>query len=924
MNDERKHPPEVDPEAETSAPRRVVGAEPELVDADTVQRPRSKDEGEPQLIDADTVQRPRGAAAGDPGLADADTAERAAHRPSTDDPLAALLREIARTPEVAAPPLPPGTKIGPFVVDRRVGRGGMGEVYAALDRRLDRRVALKLIRRERSTDRERRKRFLSEASIAAKIHHPRVATIFEAGESDGQLYLAMELVEGGPLSRKHRPPRAQAEDILRKVAEGLAAAHDKGVVHKDLKPENILVDAAGAVKVVDFGIASLVDDGGMSRAEFAGTLPYMSPEQLRGEPLTAASDIFTYGIVAFELLVGERPFAGESPAERLEAIARGTDVESRLAGHASPEMAKVVAACLATSPNQRPADGKALVALIASLSERQRRRRVLGIAAVPLAAALLVVGILVVKLEQAEADLPPAVASIPTVSDDRFIQARFRSAVESFYAADPEAAVRILVEVLAAAPQDPYALLLLALSGGAAEAGMTERALKARLAEATATLDDGEAWVRVIGRAMLKGQSQAGAKFVDLDDDELATLRGAFEEQREDTFARVLIATHYPWKDAVDEQVALLDAVLVDEKKLAVVYHRKASVLARSGRFEEAVATIRDGLAYLPEQPALKLLELDILAEEMPPEELRRRLDEAVARQPMNPMPRIMLANLQLETGDVEGWRSTTQRLVDLEALSRWGVRALLITALIAAAQGYFDDAASIIEKIDVAARRASAASELGGFGGRLAAVDLIAHRHGDALRIADLLSAVDARYLEDGDIRRFRAEAKKIRAVVAARRGALDEARALRVELAAEGGESFPTPPGKAAILAEIDFELALKERRFDDADSATAEAKGPSGEGFVDETRTLLRDALVEHARRGDTAGPRWKLVESREEECLARRLPWEQECRAWHGFAISEALRHVEDEAERESLKARLLRLMPGLASPLSDDG
>ena len=227
-----------------------------------------------------------------------------------------------------------GQRIGVFELQAPLGAGGMGVVYRALDTRLNRSVAIKFLSEELA-DEAARRRFQREAQTASSLNHPHILTVHDAGEFEGRQYLVTELVEGGTLKNwTQGTPRdsRQTLELLTGVADGLAAAHEAGILHRDIKPENILITRNGYAKLADFGLAKLQNDaashgsaptrtGAPTRAGvIIGTIPYMSPEQASGRPLDARSDIFSFGTVLYEALAGYRPFTGSSELEVLQAI----------------------------------------------------------------------------------------------------------------------------------------------------------------------------------------------------------------------------------------------------------------------------------------------------------------------------------------------------------------------------------------------------------------------------------------------------------------------------------------------------------------------------------------------------------------------------------------------------------------------------
>jgi len=208
-------------------------------------------------------------------------------------------------------------KIGRYKILGELGRGAMGIVYKAEDPNLDRLVALKTIILEEDSDgrKEYQKRFMLEAKAAGKLHHPNIVTTFDCGEHEGMAYLAMELIEGTDLRarvQKESIPAAEAVEIARQAAEGLAFAHARGVVHRDIKPGNIMLNGGGQVKIMDFGLARMrMADYKTTTGMVLGTPRYMSPEQISGQPVDQRSDIFSLGIVLYEMLTGTRLFSGE-------------------------------------------------------------------------------------------------------------------------------------------------------------------------------------------------------------------------------------------------------------------------------------------------------------------------------------------------------------------------------------------------------------------------------------------------------------------------------------------------------------------------------------------------------------------------------------------------------------------------------------
>ena len=223
----------------------------------------------------------------------------------------------------------------------------MGEVYRARDPRLDRDVALKLLPVSAGADAAARDHLLREARLAASLNHPHICTIYEVGESNGQAFIAMELVDGRQLSNVIPSDGLPLESVVRygmQIADALGHAHDRGVVHRDLKGANVLVTTEGRAKILDFGIATRHEPHNQDATQtsgldqpgvVAGTLPYMAPEVLRGEGADARSDVWALGVLLYEMATGRRPFRAPTSAELTSVILRDAPPPSRLARRAA-------------------------------------------------------------------------------------------------------------------------------------------------------------------------------------------------------------------------------------------------------------------------------------------------------------------------------------------------------------------------------------------------------------------------------------------------------------------------------------------------------------------------------------------------------------------------------------------------------------
>src|SRR5579871_4190658 len=286
-----------------------------------------------------------------------------------ESPAAEHIRAASGT-TVADTILTVGTRVGPYEVTALLGAGGMGEVYRARDTRLNREVALKFLPASFSGDPERLQRFAQESRAAAALIHPNILSIFDIGDDRGTPYVVSELLEGETLRERLRngplSSTRKAIEYAQQVARGLAAAHEKGIVHRDLKPENLFITDDGRVKILDFGLAKFTrpelsesaDAPTMQVATEAGmvmgTVGYMSPEQVRGKPADARSDIFAFGAILYEILSGKRAFHGDSTADTMSAILKEDPPDlSETNRNISPALERIVRHCLEKNPAER-------------------------------------------------------------------------------------------------------------------------------------------------------------------------------------------------------------------------------------------------------------------------------------------------------------------------------------------------------------------------------------------------------------------------------------------------------------------------------------------------------------------------------------------------------------------------------------------
>jgi tRNA A-37 threonylcarbamoyl transferase component Bud32 len=345
------------------------------------------------LVRAAGAERPEGLASSDPSGTEAD-------------------------PEALAP----GARVGRYVVQRLIGRGAMGAVYAASDPDLDRKVAVKLLRADALSDAARRRtraRLLREAQAMARLSHPEVITVYDVGAFGNELFVAMEYVEGETLRHwRDARPRAPAEilAVYERAGRGLAAAHEAGLVHRDFKPDNVLIGRDGRVRVTDFGLARSVDDQeAASEVEdvtsseaivltttltrtgtLVGTPAYMAPEQLRGGAADARSDVFSFCVALYESLYGERPFAGSTLPGLRAAIEQGTVRAAPVLTSVPAGIRGVLLRGLRAAPDERWTSMRALLDAFGEASAAPRRRR-LTVGAAAGAIGLLLVAVVVAR-----------------------------------------------------------------------------------------------------------------------------------------------------------------------------------------------------------------------------------------------------------------------------------------------------------------------------------------------------------------------------------------------------------------------------------------------------------------------------------------------------------------------------------------------
>jgi eukaryotic-like serine/threonine-protein kinase len=275
-----------------------------------------------------------------------------------------------------------GQTLNHYRIDGLIGQGGMGVVYRAHDLRLQRPVAIKVLPSELTADPVRRKRFLLEARTAARLIHPAIAQVYDVDEQAGTIFIAMELVEGQTISsliQNHQLDLLGTIEVGIQICAGLAKAHESGIVHRDIKPANVIQTPEGHIKILDFGLAKLLDGAWVTGPDAGGihdvstltqtqvgivkgTPAYMSPEQIKGDPIDARSDLFSLGIMLYEMATGEVPFVRKTPTEVMQAIAFAKTPPMRSAKANLPDQfQRIVARCLEKDPADRYPNARAML-----------------------------------------------------------------------------------------------------------------------------------------------------------------------------------------------------------------------------------------------------------------------------------------------------------------------------------------------------------------------------------------------------------------------------------------------------------------------------------------------------------------------------------------------------------------------------------
>lgn len=601
-----------------------------------------------------------------------------------------------RAPMPAAP-----RTIGPFTLQDRLGAGGMGEVYRAVDTRLGRAVALKLLPEEVCAHPKRRARFLREARAAAATTHRSIATIYEVGESGTQLYLAMELVEGQTLRPLVREGGLSVEEVLgivRDIAAGLAAAHAAGVVHRDLKPDNIMRTPRGEVRILDFGLArssaALPEDAASGEdgaaltqeGQLLGTPGYMSPEQALGEPVDARADVYALGVVAWELLAGRILWRGPTPMARVVAPVREAPPSlAEIRADVPPDVLAFLDRCLAREAEDRYADGaEALAALeaMAALAPTPPPASAVAVgqtaplldpaastvsgvnaafapkpagrrAGVWIGAALALAVAALATWWWSRPKVPPSLRNLPQVSESAEGQAAFAEVVQAHYDRD---AKRVLQKVQLARSRGASGPLLDVLEALAEGSSSSRTDALKRMEEARREVEGRSDPTAATLRTLVRWSTDYATSEAKVAA-ELATLLPSLGDHY---LLRVLILQFMPY-EAPNEARRLAEALIAEDPAPLAVHLMRIDYLVGKDAWSEVLTSVEALEAQGRHTQELSNTRGMALVGLRRWDEARRAFEAGLAQDPGNWTARAGLMELATETEDAK----TLQRHVD-------------------------------------------------------------------------------------------------------------------------------------------------------------------------------------------------------------------------------------------------------------------
>lgn len=872
-----------------------------------------------------------------------------AERDQLDD----ILRELARTsdlPDDDAALI--GRTLGRFTITARLGAGGMGVVYRARDAKLGRDVALKVLAPALAHDATARARLLREARAAAVIQHPNIATVYDVDEHEGVPFIALEIVEGLNLRDRLRRaaglPLREVRTIARGVAAALAAAHAAGVIHRDLKPDNIVLTHTAGVKVLDFGLARRVDDESAPtarrltrRGDVLGTIGYLSPEQALGKPLDARSDVFSFGVLVYEMLSGRLPFRGTTWGEAAVALANDRpppllDLRSDV-----PEpLLELVERCLSRAPRDRFADGAALLEPLSRLSStftsatsssaraplasatgsgamgaHADARPSLARRAVVAAAVLtLVVGSVVVGSRWSwwSAPEPPSLTSIPVVSDDAAVQRGFRMAVQLFYAGDTAAAARALDDVLRAEPGSVPAIALRVLAGHP-ESGDRTRADRLQQLEAAALATKGNEAEIGAYLAKLWRRMNVDAEGHSISSD-VSSLRQQGDALRarapDDYFAAMLVTASLP-TGTLQERVAGLDALLSVDDGPVVAWLWKVWTLQRGDRADEAGRVLEEALERHPgnrvlqrERGIVASLQRDFQVAER---ELRRVLDE----DPTDTYARIELAGVLFELGKEDEWRRELSVVLDGPSRAGPAGRAVLAAVTALPAQGRFQESKALVDRAFVLLHDAGRFDIAATFLSQRAREELLVGRaagvQGWLEAMEDLIAKPE---LDDHARRRLQGDRLRLGAELHLLAGDVNAAHDDLTRLAALSDEHFPPEVSRERTSARLAARITARRGSLEPALLAFERAFDGSARQPRDDEEALSFLAVL-HRDAGDVeaADGLYARVLALRSRCDARALWWESICRMYLAEAAVSRAEIARERGDAVAVRARL---------------